>query len=80
MEFGSDQVNMDKTQLLKLARMKMPFGRYQGRLLMDLPEPYLLWFAKQGFPQGELGELLALMLEIRIHGLESILKPLKKTT
>lgn len=48
----------EKTHLLKLARMKMPFGKYAGRILIDLPEPYLLWFQKQGFPEGELGELL----------------------
>ncbi|MFW1676875.1 DUF3820 family protein [Pontibacter sp. JAM-7] len=71
---------MDKSQLLKLARMNMPFGRYQGRLLMELPESYLLWFANKGFPKGELGELLALMLEIRIHGLEEVLIPLKRRT
>jgi len=64
--------------LKKLARMEMPFGKYQGRILMDLPEPYLLWFAREGFPQGELGVLLELMLEIRINGLESLLQPLRE--
>lgn len=69
---------IDPQQLVKLASMKMPFGKYQGRLLMDLPEPYLLWFNKQGFPKGELGQLLALMLELQIHGLESLLVPLRQ--
>lgn len=45
----------EKTHLIKLAQMKMPFGKYAGRALIDLPEPYLLWFQKQGFPEGELG-------------------------
>lgn len=70
-------MNLEKEHLLKLASMKMPFGKYQGRVLMDLPEEYLLWFAKKGFPNGELGRLLELMLELQINGLESLLQPLR---
>ncbi len=55
----------------------MPFGRYKGRKLADLPEPYLLWFAREGFPRGRLGELMALALELKVHGLESLLAPLR---
>jgi len=55
----------------------MPFGKYQGRVLIDLPEDYLLWFSKKGFPSGELGMLLAYALEIKINGQEAILEPLK---
>ena len=55
----------------------MPFGKYKGRVLIDLPEAYLLWFANKGFPDGHLGELMKLSLEIKIHGLESVIKPLK---
>ena len=67
----------DKDDLLKLATIPMPFGKYKGRVIIDLPEEYLLWFAKKGFPEGRLGHLLQLALEIRIHGLEGILQPLK---
>jgi hypothetical protein len=67
----------NKEDLLKLARMPMPFGKYQGRVLIDLPEEYLLWFARKGFPEGQLGRLLQLALEIRINGMEGILQPLK---
>ena len=67
----------DKEDLLAVARTQMPFGKYQGRALIDLPERYLLWFADKGFPQGRLGELMALTLEIKINGLEYLLVPLK---
>lgn len=67
----------DKQDLLKLANQAMPFGKYQGKVLIDLPEEYLLWFAKKGFPKGELGRLMQLALEIRINGLEGVIRPLK---
>lgn len=72
-------LDLEKEHLLKLATIKMPFGKYQGRVLMDLPEEYLLWFAKKGFPRGELGLLLELMLELQINGLESLLNPLRRS-
>lgn len=68
----------DKEHLVKLANMKMPFGKYSGRALIDVPEEYLLWFRKQGFPEGELGTLMALALEFKIEGLESVIRPLKR--
>lgn len=71
-------MHLEKEHLLKLAAMKMPFGKYQGRVLMDLPEEYLLWFAKKGFPNGELGHLLELMLELRVNGLDYLLRPLRR--
>jgi uncharacterized protein (DUF3820 family) len=63
--------------LLALANMKMPFGKYQGKVLVDLPEEYLLWFQGKGWPEGRLGQLLALCLEVKINGLESIFEPMR---
>lgn len=71
-------VMLEKENLIKLARMKMPFGKYAGRVLIDLPDEYLLWFAKKGFPEGELGQLLQLCLALKIEGLDSVVKPLKR--
>jgi len=68
----------DKNFLLKLARTKMPFGKYANRLLMDLPEPYLVWFKQKGFPKGELGLMLETMYEIKLNGLEYLLQPLRE--
>lgn len=68
----------DKEDLAALAKIEMPFGKYGGRLLIDLPEPYLLWLANRGFPDGRLGLLLALTLEIKINGLEYLIEPLKR--
>ena len=68
----------NKEDLLSIANMPMPFGKYKGQALMDLPEEYLLWFANKGWPEGKLGGLLQLTLEIKINGLEKILRPLQK--
>ena len=74
---GQNSPMFDKQDLLKLANQTMPFGKYQGKVLIDLPEEYLLWFAKKEFPKGELGRLMQLALEIRINGLEGVIRPLK---
>lgn len=66
-------------QMLKLAHYRMPFGKYQHTLLIDLPEPYVMWFAQQGFPGGELGQLLAIVYEIKVNGLEHLFQPLRAT-
>jgi uncharacterized protein (DUF3820 family) len=67
----------DHQALLELARMRMPFGKYQGLLLIDLPEPYVVWFARQGFPEGKLGEMLRAVYEIKVNGLEFLFEPLR---
>lgn len=69
----------NKQHLLKIANTKMPFGKYAGRVLVDLPEEYLLWFQSKEWPKGELGGLMQLTLEIKINGLETLLDPLRKT-
>ena len=70
---------MEKENLIEIANTVMPFGKYKGRVLIDLPEPYLLWFArKDEFPAGHLGELMAITLAIKIEGLEGLVKPLKR--
>ena len=67
---------------IQIAQMKsaleqiMPFGKYKGQRLIDLPEPYLVWSSQQGFPEGLLGEQLALAYEVKLNGLETMLKPL----
>ncbi len=72
-------MNGPNPQLLKdLVEMKMPFGKYQGRQLCDLPEAYLLWFKQKGFPPGKLGMLLETLYEIKLNGLEHLLSPLRK--
>ncbi|HLS94534.1 hypothetical protein BC792_12141 [Sphingobacterium allocomposti] len=68
----------DPNILVQLANTKMPFGKYQGWLLCNLPEPYLVWFQRKGFPPGKLGMQLATLYEIKINGLEHLLKPLIK--
>lgn len=70
--------NISESELfIELARMKMPFGKYSGRLLIDLPEPYVVWFSQQGFPRGKLGEMLRIVYEIKTNGLEYLFDPLR---
>jgi uncharacterized protein (DUF3820 family) len=63
--------------LIELAEMRMPFGKYQGSLLIDLPEPYVVWFAKKGFPEGKLGRMLQAVYDIKANGLEYLFEPLR---
>jgi len=69
---------MDSQQLQRLVTTEMPYGKYQGRLIADLPGNYLNWFAREGFPSGDLGRLLALMHEIDHNGLSGLLAPLRQ--
>lgn len=65
-------------EFLRLGRTRMPFGRYRGTLLVDLPEPYLVWFSRQGYPEGELGRQLQVIYEIKVNGLEYLFDPLRR--
>ena len=68
---------IDPEMMHKLITRTMPYGKYKGRLIADLPGNYLNWFAREGFPRGELGALLALMHEIDHNGLSALLDPLR---
>lgn len=72
-----NSIGPDPKLLLQLTTMPMPFGKYQGVLLYKLPVSYLEWFQRKGFPQGKLGVLLQTMYEIKLNGLEYLLKPLQ---
>jgi uncharacterized protein (DUF3820 family) len=67
----------DADMMLKVARARMPFGKYKGRLLLELPETYVLWFSQKGFPEGELGRMLSMVYEVKLNGLEYLFHPLK---
>ena len=68
----------DPNILVTIVTMKMPFGRYKGNLICDLPVTYLEWFARKGFPPGKMGMLLSTAYEIKMNGLEYLLEPLRK--
>ena len=67
----------DQKDLIRIANYQMPFGRFKGTALIELPEEYLLWFVDRGFPAGKLGELMQVTLEIKINGLEKLVYPLR---
>ena len=67
----------DPEDLIKIANCKMPFGRYAGTVLVDLPEAYVNWFNNKGYPDGEIGRLLAILFEVKVNGLEYLFNPLR---
>ena len=68
----------DHKDLLDLMEMRMPFGKHAGTRLIDLPEPYIIWFARQGFPEGKLGRMLQAIYDIKVNGLEYLFEPLRR--
>ncbi len=64
--------------LIQLANTRMPYGKYKDRPLIDMPEPYVVWLAQKGFPGGHLGEMLRVLYEVKINGLEYLFKPLRE--
>jgi uncharacterized protein len=73
----SEELGFDPKKLLKLAHTKMPFGKYEGRYLSELPEAYLVWFKQKGFPKGELGQQLMEVQDIKTNGLEYLLRKIR---
>ena len=71
-------MNPDQEKLIKLAHTKMPLGKYEGRYLIDLPEYYVVWYNNKGFPKGVLGEQLKLVYELKLNGLEELIRNIKK--
>jgi uncharacterized protein (DUF3820 family) len=74
---GLDQ-EAQRKHLIELVTTRMPYGKYEGWFLCDLPEPYLSWYHSKGFPPGKMGSLLSSIYEIKLNGLEYLLKPLKE--
>ena len=73
-----EELTPDPKMLLELIEARMPFGKYKGRLLIDLPEPYVVWFRQKGFPSGLLGKQLETVYVIKANGLEHLFAPLRK--
>jgi uncharacterized protein (DUF3820 family) len=71
-------MNAEQEQLLKLAHAKMPFGKYKGVHLIDIPEYYIIWYKNKGFPKGKLGEQLQLIYELKLNGLEDVIRKIQK--
>ena len=78
MDQNQETTLINPQMLIELVRMRMPFGKYKNRILCDLPESYLVWFHRKGFPSGRIGLLLSALYEIKLNGLEYLLKPIRK--
>jgi uncharacterized protein (DUF3820 family) len=78
MDGAPRQQHPDPKVLVDIARWRMPFGKYQGRRLLDLPEPYVVWFRGQGYPRGRLGMLMETLYDIKANGMEDLLAPLRE--
>ncbi|AWI26882.1 DUF3820 family protein [Flavobacterium pallidum] len=71
-------MDQNQQQLIKLAHAKMPFGKYEGRFLIDLPEYYVVWYQQKGFPKGELGQQMQLVYELKLNGLEELIRNIRR--
>ena len=72
--------NQSKQFLVKLANTKMPYGKYKGRYMIDLPEYYVVWYRNKGFPKGQIGEMLATVYELKVNGLEELVRNIQRTS
>lgn len=70
----------DKQFLIDTAKMRMPFGKYKGAYLVDIPEYYLVWYKNKGFPAGKLGKMMGLVYEMQLNGLEDVLRKIRTTS
>lgn len=68
----------DKQFLIDVSKMRMPYGKYKGTFLIDLPEHYVVWYHNKGFPKGKLGQMLGLVYELKLNGLEDLIREIKK--
>jgi uncharacterized protein (DUF3820 family) len=74
------QLPFDHKQLIELAWYKMPFGTHKGKFLSELPESYYIWFRRQGFPQGKLGNYMQTVCDMKVNGIENLLRDIRKNT
>ena len=72
------EIKPESKFLIKLAHTKMPYGKYKDRFLIDLPEHYIVWYNNKGFPKGQLGDMLQMVYEIKVNGLERLIRNIKK--
>ena len=70
--------NQSKQFLIKLANTKMPYGKYKGKYMIDLPEFYVVWYRNKGFPKGQIGDMLATVYELKLNGLEELVRNISK--
>ena len=71
-------MKQDKQFLIDLAHAKMPYGKYKGKFLIDLPEHYVVWYHAKGFPKGKIGQMLGLVYELKLNGLEYLVREIRK--
>ncbi len=68
----------DKQFLIDVSKMRMPYGKYKGTFLIDLPEHYVVWYHNKGFPKGKMGQMLGLVYELKLNGLEDMIREIRK--